>query len=448
MSGFFFTPIGRDSASLLSQPDYEVISDSGPRRVFYDEAIRYSIETRVYLDLCRNAEPATPQHTAPSASELAVLAYGMDSLCPSDDTLCQCKMPWALTQITRFLPGRAPVDTARIWRNIHTSFARTDYSRSNLPEVHRTFRRDYPGFKFAVSRSLFAFIKSAVVVCIVDLANGKSNSVRIDHPLDLRVVNSTTVYVLTKRGKIFSVALGFDSAALVFQSRRVDKFKVNRSVDPLFVASWKSSLFYGSEFHQSRFTFPSQIVDFEILGDRVFVAADSVVSILKGDETIDQFTSDIRIKGLCLGSSPDSAFVWGGKTLESIDFRSSDVSRVLDFDIRQCLVASHFVAVAGRKALIVIDDRFPTETHSEILKAGEPFKAAWIDGEDVLAVADARGLKLFDIGQGSALLNRYPHTSGTVTDIQTTDDSVFVTTNAELVVLQMNTRPILLDAVL
>jgi hypothetical protein len=363
MSGFFFTPIGRDNASLLSQPDYEVISDSGPRRVFYDEAIRYSIETRVYLDLCRNAEPAKPQHTAPSASELAVLAYGMDSLCPSDDKLRQCEMPWALTQITRFLPGRAPVDTARIWRNIHTSFPRTDYSRSNLPEVHRTFRRDYPSFKFAVSRSLFAFIKSAAVVCIVDLANGKSNSVRIDQPLDLRVVNSTTVYVLTKRGEIFSVALGFDSAALVFQSRGLDKFKVTRSVDPLFVASCRSSLFYGSEFHQAQFTFPSQIVDFELLGDRVFVATDSVVSILKGDQTIDQFTTDRRIKGICLGSSPDSAFVWGEKTLESIDFRSSDVSRVLDFDIRRCLVASHFVAVAGQEDLIVIDDRFPTETH-------------------------------------------------------------------------------------
>jgi hypothetical protein len=345
-----------------------------------------------------------------------------------------------IEKMAAFLPGRSPLDVAFMVNDLRQRPGESFPSPRELK-----YRSPKGGFRFSIFEDLLAYVSSATKVVLVNVRTGQTESFAVADVISVAVVNANCAFALTFWGCIWICGFGRGCVEVIDGLSGSVSLRVIRSMDPQFATATGKSVVYGTEFEQTVLEFDSRIVNVE-LADELYVATEREITVvfdavpkftLQFEEPIESF----RVRG-------GSVVVWRANTLSLVDPKSGSMDLTLDFAVSNCLTApgSHFFVVSGQEDVVVVDDRYPSAVYANLARKAGPCLAAWMREANVVAVADAQDVRLYEL-EGKEL-QRYAHTPGAVSDLQATGDLVIAQLPQELWLLQTGTQDVKLDDLL
>lgn len=217
------------------------------------------------------------------------------------EPICAHSMPFLLSHLAKFMPGRSPSDVAVMWHSLTNQ--QTQERSVNQTRIPYTFKE----LKMRVVGDFFACICQANTVLLKNLRTGKEKTFFVDDVCDIVICGAETVYCANRWNQIYMMSFDASNPELVgdHESGQLKRLGCNYSIDAFFIAVYESPIsttfVKGHDAQTMSFDTEGSIISMSLHNDDVVLCTALQTLIVNGNDVV--ITINKEFSYACLGPS-------------------------------------------------------------------------------------------------------------------------------------------------
>ena len=430
----------RSGTISFSHTDLHPFDSSAPRKCLFVGDRKFANETENFIRLlCGEPER---HNIPPQDSELSIIAHGLDAIAASKSSIRQEDMASLLTHISKFVPGRTPVEVAELWSQITTGTVDTE--NGHVPQV-ASFRVG-DRFKFSVSEDNFVCINGFNTIVMMNLSNGSEQKFKIEGAVDIVACNSESALCLTEDSILRLVRGSNEPHHVQSVKPGLEKIVCNSSIDPFFAAIGPKRLVIGKDFEIAEEELVGELVSVEVRGNRLFVATQKQIIVV--DDMSDMTVVEAQISAFCVNWNGTVMVGCKGSEVMLYEVQNCEVWSVetvtCDVSVKSCKLSDGgLLALSDGATISVYDVRnLSAPVHHVFGKA--PIHFEWMCERPLLMFVNEGELRISHVDgeKGSQVVYAKELMSRQVTKVLCTREMVFLESKRSIEIVRWNSRAI------
>ena len=433
----------QSGSNTFNQSDFQPFDKTIPRKRRFIGDSKFANETRSFLmSLCGQPEQA---NVLPEMSEMSTIAHGMEAIAASKPGIRQEDMSFLLAHLSKFVPGRSPVEVAEMWREVASGKA--DLECGHVPQV-ASFRFN-ERFKFSVAEDTIVCLSGFCTIVMVNLVSGREQRFEIEGVVDVVCCDGETAFCVAG-DQVLRLVMGVSEPQYVKKVKAgFEKIVCNSSIDPFFALVGCGRLAVEQQFGRVEESINGEVIAMEVRGNRLFAVTQKEIIVV--DDMRDMTTFEADMDAFCVNWNGSVMVGCKGDQMTLYEVDNDAVWSVetvtCQFAVKSCTLSDAGVlAVSDGKSILLYHLRDMRNPVDQVWRTSdtEQLLFDWIPDLPLLVAAGASEMRIYHVGEDRVVRLVYTKRlqSQTVSRLVCTQNMIIIEFRHSVEIIRFNSRAI------
>lgn len=438
-------------APIYCDTDFMTSDGNLPENPVWDNETKYIKQTKQFLE----SPPSDAQEDrSPSELELGILHNGLLAINLKESyegrKIKSSNMEFPTRFISRFLKNRSPFDTALLIRHLYSTdkheklLSLTEHK--NLSTMTHHILVNSPSFVAFSKNALAVATKTTLMITKLEM----NVTIYHDNPGLIQLFDAIdgTFFGVDEKGNLYHISNEIDIVGSV--SPKFSKWKVSKREPFHYASSNEKSLLFGTFYDSYEFTMQEEIIDFDIVRDKLYFLTESAVHGIQNNYVFCDISLKGKYQNIYLSPKSDILFCLCDTEIALIDLKHPEISAIdfislaspingviFDpFENYYGLMKDHSVTINDFRQIFEPIVEIKTQSDAGLIHA------KWMENGKALVLTDNLGNLFFYqiFNDQSQILREYALSASPVLDILTSYEITIISQENELTLITSNDR--------